>query len=252
MIGDFPNLGEVWFNEASIANILSLADIRKVCTVTMDLSLSPSMNVHRKDGSIMSFVKHPSGLYVYMGNDTSNDHVTAYTLLSTVAQHKQMFSQRQIQQADLARELYCLIGRPDEKEFRAILRDNLILNCPVTHDDASRALAIYGPDVATLKGKMTRTGRSPSPHLHRRADPASGAQASLQCYPRSRFFYVQGNVFLHTISRGIGYRTVAPVADRSQSTSHASTHPCRHPALRHSRLRLMRHSRRRRICLYPS
>jgi hypothetical protein len=29
MIGDFPNLGEVWFNTESIANILSLAEVRK-------------------------------------------------------------------------------------------------------------------------------------------------------------------------------------------------------------------------------
>ncbi|KAI2513612.1 hypothetical protein MHU86_752 [Fragilaria crotonensis] len=35
MVGDFPNLGEVWYNKASIANILSLAEVRKVCRVTM-------------------------------------------------------------------------------------------------------------------------------------------------------------------------------------------------------------------------
>jgi hypothetical protein len=94
MVGEFPNLGEVWYNANSIANILSLADVRKVCTVTMDTSRSPSMDVHRKDGTIMSFIEHPSGLYVYKGNDCS-DLVTAYTLLNTVAKHKRMFSQRQ-------------------------------------------------------------------------------------------------------------------------------------------------------------
>ncbi|KAI2494383.1 hypothetical protein MHU86_20155 [Fragilaria crotonensis] len=41
MIGDFPNLGEVWFNKQSIANILSLAEVRKVCRVTMDTSDEP-------------------------------------------------------------------------------------------------------------------------------------------------------------------------------------------------------------------
>jgi hypothetical protein len=68
-----------------------------------------------------------------------------------------MFTQRQIQQANLARKLYRMIGRPDEKVFHSILCDHYILNCPVTPDDAHRALAIYGPDVATLKGKTTRT-----------------------------------------------------------------------------------------------
>jgi hypothetical protein len=27
MLGNFPNLGEVWYNDQSIANILSLADV---------------------------------------------------------------------------------------------------------------------------------------------------------------------------------------------------------------------------------
>jgi hypothetical protein len=174
MVGDFPNLSEVWYNAHSIANILSLADVREVCTVTMDSSLSPSMNVHRKDGSIMSFVEHPSGLYIYKGNDCS-DRVTAYTLLTTVADHKRMFSQRQIREAARACKLYHMIGRPDEKLFQFILRNNLILNCPVTPDDASRALTIYGPDVATLKGKMTR-GRA-VPHVHRRASAFAFSKA---------------------------------------------------------------------------
>jgi hypothetical protein len=34
MIGDFPVLGPVWFNPASIANILSLSAVRKCCRVT--------------------------------------------------------------------------------------------------------------------------------------------------------------------------------------------------------------------------
>jgi hypothetical protein len=36
-----PKLGEVWYNRESMANILSLAEVRKVCRVTMDSSTSP-------------------------------------------------------------------------------------------------------------------------------------------------------------------------------------------------------------------
>jgi hypothetical protein len=75
MIGDFPNLGEVWYNRDSIANILSLADVRKVCRVTMDSSTDASINVHRLDGTVMKFSEHPSGLYVFKCNDT-NETVT--------------------------------------------------------------------------------------------------------------------------------------------------------------------------------
>ena len=37
----------------------------------------------------------------------------------------------------------------------------MILNCPVTADDADRANTIYGPSIATLKGKTTRTKSKP-------------------------------------------------------------------------------------------
>ena len=88
MVGDFPNLGEVWFNRDSIANILSLADVRKVCRITMDMSAEPALLVHRLDGSIMKFLEHSSGLYIYKCYST-NDRVTGYyTMVSTVAKQK--------------------------------------------------------------------------------------------------------------------------------------------------------------------
>jgi hypothetical protein len=97
MVGDFANLGEVWFNIESIANILSLAEVRKVCRVTMDTSTEPALHVHRLDGTVMKFVEHESGLYVYKddGNATNN-HVVAYTMVSTVAEHKKLFSRREV------------------------------------------------------------------------------------------------------------------------------------------------------------
>ena len=52
MIAEFPNLGTVWFNTASIANILSLAAVHRVCRVTMDSSQEPALLVHRLDGSV--------------------------------------------------------------------------------------------------------------------------------------------------------------------------------------------------------
>ena len=78
MVGDFPNLGEVWYNSASIANILSLAEVRKVCRVTMDSSTEPALQVHRLDGTVMKFQEHESGLYVYAPNNI-NKRTADYT-----------------------------------------------------------------------------------------------------------------------------------------------------------------------------
>jgi hypothetical protein len=162
-VGTFHGLGvpcPAWYNPASIANILSLAAIRRLCPVTMDSTRSPSISVHRPDGTVMSFSEHPSGLYIH-SLQQPQDRIHECTLLATVADNKKSFTPREISQADAARKLYRLLGRPDEKVFRNLLSNNHIINCPLTADDALRALTIYGPDVATLKGKMTCATAAP-------------------------------------------------------------------------------------------
>merc|ERR1739836_180671 len=59
------------------------------------------------------------------------------------------------------------MGAPSPRNFKAILRQNLIHNCPVTPSDVDRAEEIYGPDISTLKGKSTRRnhGRVKDDHI---------------------------------------------------------------------------------------
>ena len=221
LIGDFPNLGAVWFNPASIANILSLSHVRQVCRVTMDTSVDPSMIVHRLDGSRMIFREHACGLFVF--DPVFNDHHAAdtdYTMLSTVRDNKKLFTPRDVlANADAARRLYRLLGRPSDAEFLKILGSGSLLNCPVTAADAQRATTIYGPDVASLKGKTTRTGNAPRvpalavtplpPHI------SSHYRNVVLCVD---FLFVQGYPFLHTISRDLQFRTIATVPNRTHAT----------------------------------
>ncbi len=218
LVGDFPNLGSVWFNPASIANILSLADVRKVCRVTMVTTDEPAMHVHRLDGSTMKFVEHECGLYIYSSRNSS-DHVAAYTLVSTVAEQKKFFSRRDIGNADTARKLYRAIGRPREAEFHRILDNGCIRNCPVTSTDAKCAMTIYGPDIAALKGKTTRLGAA------QRAPNFAAVVLTPSVLEHHRnvtlcvdFFFVQGHIFFHTISCDIFFCTVRLVPDRTRTT----------------------------------
>jgi hypothetical protein len=50
-----------------------------------------------------------------------------------------------------------MIGNPSEQEFAGMVREKLITNCPVTVQDVHNANQIFGPDLANLKGKTTRT-----------------------------------------------------------------------------------------------
>jgi hypothetical protein len=193
LIADFKNLGVVWYNPKSIANILSLADVRKVCRVTMDTDQEAAMTVHKCDGTHMKFLEHADGLYYY---DThainTKKSVANYTLLNTVSNNKAPFVTRDIELADKARELYRKLGRPSQQKFEDILKRNLIINCPITVDDAKRALIIYGPDLATLKGKTTRGPATPHvPSFQAVSIPAPILEHYQQVTLCVDFFFVQ-------------------------------------------------------------
>jgi hypothetical protein len=158
LVGDVTNFGTVWYNPQSLANILSLADVRKICRVTMDTAVESAMCVHKADGSLMKFIEYTTGLYYFdTAKTNARKHNLHYTFVTTVNGNKSRFHRREVEGADRARALYKKIGRPSQQHFEHILRNNIIRNCPVTVDDAKRAIVIYGPDVPALKGKSTKS-----------------------------------------------------------------------------------------------
>jgi hypothetical protein len=48
-------------------------------------------------------------------------------------------------------------GNPTKREFAGMVREKLIANCPVTEHNINNASRIFGPVLASLRGKTTRT-----------------------------------------------------------------------------------------------
>ena len=102
-MGTLKDFGLVWYNPNSIANILSLAQLRLIRRVTLDTALSPTFHVHRLDGtSTTEFTEHPSGLYLYdtqspsivKNNNDISTPIISYSCLQTVAENKTKFTTR--------------------------------------------------------------------------------------------------------------------------------------------------------------
>jgi len=153
----------------------------------------------------MKFIEYGLGLYYHDAaaavQPKSNEKVIDFSFVSTVTNNKAQFPRCEIEGADKARALSRKIGRPSQQQFEPILAKNLIRNCPVTVDDAKRALLIYGPNVAALKGKTTK---GPSQHVPT-FNPVQIQGFILQHHSDVTLcmdiFYVQGHPFLHTLSR---------------------------------------------------
>ena len=98
---------------------------------------------------------HKDGLHYH---DTRNREIT---LVQTVQENEEGYSQRQIQDAKKARKLYAKVGYLSARDFKNIISYNLILNCPVTTSDVVCADKFYGRDIHALKVKTTRTKPQP-------------------------------------------------------------------------------------------
>ena len=103
LIGDIKNFGTVWYNPLSLANILSLAEVRLRCRCVMDTAIEPAIHVHKANGTVMTFTEYRSGLYYYdvaANNNLTNKTVTDYSFVLTVAGNKQHYHRRNIEGAD--------------------------------------------------------------------------------------------------------------------------------------------------------
>jgi hypothetical protein len=154
MIGRLPGYaGEVWYYPAGIANILSFADVAKHYRVTYDSTMEDVFHVHRPDGTTRDFHKSARGLYYMIASPAVK---TATTLMiDTVASKKELFTDRTVKRAELARQLQNTIGHPPLRRFLELIDQRLIPNCPVTREDVLIAERIFGPNLGGLKGHTT-------------------------------------------------------------------------------------------------
>jgi hypothetical protein len=140
----------VWYHPQALTNILSLAkNLRKQYTSDSD---HRCFVVHRENGrSDMHFVEHASRLHIY-------EPMGGMTFVTTVAGNKELFSSnRQIEAADRARILQTKLGLPSLRDFRWMVRGNHLRNCSIHPNNIEIATKIWGPNVAILKGKTTRS-----------------------------------------------------------------------------------------------
>ena len=142
-------------NPHSIANVLSLHSIKQKHRVTYDSWDRDGVFQVHTTGGVVEFKPSPRGLHYLDRAD--EDSKIEYMLVNTVRENFEGFTKHEIEKATEARRLQGMIGHPTEREFTGMVREKLITNCPVTVHDINNANLMYGPDLANLRGKQTRT-----------------------------------------------------------------------------------------------
>ena len=63
-------------------------------------------------------------------------------------------TKKDIKSAKAARKLQGMIGSTSEKDYGGMVSSNMIKNCPIDSTDVSNACAMFGPDLACVRGKQ--------------------------------------------------------------------------------------------------
>ena len=209
MKGTLHKYGKVWYDPRAITNILSLHNMSRKYWVTFDSRNGNKFVVHLNDNKSIEFVPSKNGLYYY--DNTQKD----FCLMESVEENKEFYTERQVEKAKLARKLYHAIGNPSLKDYKAIIRMNMIRNCPVTEEDINIAEKIFGKDISTLKGKSVRTTPVPVVKDYIKI-PKAIMEKHQDVELCADIMFIQGLAFLTTISKRIKYRTIEFIEKRNE------------------------------------
>ena len=87
--------------------------------------------------------------------------LTQYNV-ETIVDNAKDFTPHQIRLACAACRLQCMTGHPSDADLSALLRCNMLKNCPIAAPNISIAKLFYGPDIVGVsRGKGVR--RPPCP-----------------------------------------------------------------------------------------
>lgn len=176
--------GKAYYDPDQMANILGFGNLTdNVESIKYDSTKEDAFVITHTDKSTTKFTRTKEGLYAYKPSpeflqevkDAKDDKPPPLRrpgkkknrgerdiywqrsfLVSSVKENRMGYTQREFNDAKIARRLLHIVGNPTIPNFKGILRQNIIKNCPVTPKHVDIAEDIFGPDIGAMKGKKTR------------------------------------------------------------------------------------------------
>jgi hypothetical protein len=99
-----------------------------------------------------------------------------------------------------------MIGNPSKENFKGMVSSNMINDCSITPSDIANAKEIFGPALASVRGKTVC--RTPAPVVgDYMAVPRSLVERNRIITMAEDVFFVDGIAFLITLSRNMKFIT---------------------------------------------
>jgi hypothetical protein len=127
--------------------------------------------------------------------------------VATVRDNFGNFSRKQIEGAQAARRLMGMMATPSTRDFHALVRLNMIQDCPITTENIKHAHTLFGPDLATIRGKTVRC--KPTRVVTDYVDiPRTIVDVNKQVTLADDVMFVNSVLFLVSVSRTINLITI--------------------------------------------
>jgi hypothetical protein len=139
-------------------------------------------------------------------------------LVNTVRDNFEGHTKCDIAQVEEALRLQGMIENPMDKEFKGMVFEKLIANCPITVQDVENANCLFGPNLANLRGKIIRTKPE---HVHVEYVQIPHDFMELHKYVTlvADIMFVNGLPFLVPSLQGISLVTIEYLKLRMQNNS---------------------------------
>ncbi len=157
----------------------------------------------------IKFQKISENIYAF---DPTREKVS---FMTTLQENKKFFTKRQFERAKTAGDLlhnlcYCLL-----KDFKAAITMNHIKYCPITVKDIDNSEKIFGVDIPSMKGKVTR--QKPIPVMEDIIEiPQELRMTQMNVTLCVDVMHVNSLTFLTTISRNLYYRSAQHIKTTSK------------------------------------
>ena len=223
----------MWYLPEGIANIISMHELEETYRITYD-SWAGYYVVHTPKGEVR-FYKDEQGLpyldleesseaavlLLQLGEDlcTNTTRIeaeaeAAVALVQTVRGNYEGYTKGKVLQVKEARRVQAMMGNPSKKDYKTMVSNNLIPECPITSTDITNVRAIFGPDLPSVRGKTVRT--TPAPVV---ADyvavPRNLVDAKKAITLAADIFFGDGTAFLLTVAQRIKFVTAEHVPVRT-------------------------------------
>ena len=212
-----PGYGLVWFDRDGPANILALHTAQRRFNITYNSSAGNTFDLSDKATGRLKhrFKQSAEGLFYLDAKTLHHD-----SFLTTVKANEELYTDREVSRAQLARKVQAKIGRPSTREYVRIVDQNKLPNAPFTSQDIRRAEKLYGPDLGSLKGKTPRR-KSPLVVTEEVVPPAIKEEHKDLTLAMD-IMHVNGIAFMAMTTRKLHFTTIDALPNTQEATIMAS------------------------------